>query len=93
VRDHHTTLGLSSDPDDRRTRRRNAAAIMIALSVGSLALTLLQVIGLVGVDYTGRFGWLKSWAYQVLGPYGPSVITGLLGIVLLVVGIQGRKSN
>lgn len=73
-------------------RQSNASALAIALGLGSIALAVVQVFFGVAVSFTGRWGWVNIWMVQLLGQHGPAIFSAGTGVLLLVIGICGRKA-
>jgi len=67
--------------------------LLIALGIGSIALAIVEIFFGVSRTIGGRWGWLDQWMYSILGSHGPSIFSGLGGLLLIVIGLNARKQH
>lgn len=89
INDEFIAASYKSFGWERLDRRRGFVAIGLFFLVFGVFLFFYPEVP----DFSGKFGWLYSWAYSTFGIYGKSFLYFTAGLVFIMFGVYRNRKE
>jgi hypothetical protein len=68
--------------------KADAKRLCLVFGIVSLAVALVNYLGPISEQFTGRWGWLLAPIHQTFGPSGIAAFFAIIGIVLIAIALR-----